>query len=228
MGILLMLFATVANGSDRLLSQADSLFQSQKYTEAFSVYEALMDQGSTSASMLLKMAFIQDASDNYAEALYYLDLYYQKSADRLVIGKIEELAEEHTLAGYSYDDSHYFLALLARFKNQILILLFSVMGLLLAYIVMKARAGEKAFIPAVFQVLASVLLLLVINISPPVKAIVANDQALLRSGPSAGAEPVEFIDRGHKVTVIDQSDVWTKILWNGEEVFVRNDRLKII
>lgn len=223
-----MSLATGVCASDALRDEADSLFRSEKYTEAFSIYYEMMEGGTVSASMLLKMAFIQDASGNYADALYYLDLYYQQSADRLVVGKIEELAEEYELTGYSYDDTHYFTALLNRFKAQIVFFLISIAAVLLIYIVLKARKGTRSFIPAFFQVITLVLLLAAMNFSPPVRAIIVNDQALLRSGPSAGAEPVEMVGRGHKVTVLSQSDIWSRIVWNGEEAFVRNSRLKII
>ena len=55
-----------------------------------------------------------------------------------------------------------------------------------------------------------------------------DDLTLLRSGPSAGAEPIEVVTKGHKVKVVSQSEIWTKVLWNGNEVFVRSNRLKLI
>ena len=219
---------TVLGAENNGLLKADSLFKSQKYTEAFSIYKELMDQGDVSSSMLLKMAFIQDASEDYAEALYYLDLYYRMSADRQAVGKIEEIAKEHELNGYQYDDSQYFLALYQKFKIHIVVLLLSISLLLLVYVFTKYKKEEKAYIPAVFQVFTILLLLVVVNFQASTRGIIINDQTLLRSGPSAGAEPVEILSRGHKVTVVNQSEVWTKILWNGEEVFVRNSRLKLI
>ncbi len=228
LGILLVLIDTDAEGSNQLLTKADSLFRSQKYTEAFSLYQELANEGAASSAMLLKMAFIQDASGDYVDALYYLDLYYQKSADRQVIGKIEEIAEEYGLSGYRYNDFHYFAALLSKYKNYLLLLLFSFSGALLAYLFIKRRKGIKSVTPAIFQLINAILLLLVINISSETDGIIINDQTLLRSGPSAGAEPLEVLSKGHKVGVIERTPVWTKIKWNGEEAYLRNYNLKII
>ncbi|MEM0940190.1 MAG: SH3 domain-containing protein [Bacteroidota bacterium] len=210
------------------IQKADSLFEAQKYTEAFAMYGEIIEKESFSSSMLLKMAFIQDASGDHAEALYYLDLYYRASADRQAVGKIEELANTHELRGYQYDDTDYFLALLAKYRVSIVLLLLAFSIVTLTYIYIKYRQGLRVFIPFIFQVFISSLLIIVLNISPSSKAIITVNQTLLRSGPSAGAEPIDVIEKGHKVTILNYSDVWAKILWNGSEVFVRNNRLKII
>ena len=228
-GILLLVFSESCFGAENAkLNMADSLFQSQKYTEAYAIYKEIMEHGEVSSAMLLRMAFIQDASDNYAEALYYLDLYYRTSADRQTVGKIEEIATEYELIGYQYNDTHYFLALFEKFKLQLITLLLSIALLQFAYVYVKARKNEKAYVASVFQVLTVILILIAINAGSSQNGIITNDQTLLRSGPSAGAEPIEIVQKGHKVIILDQSDVWAKILWNGDEVFIRNNRLKLI
>jgi len=227
-GILLFISVQYAFGGDARLVEADSLFKSQKYTEAFSMYEQIMDQGYVAPSMLLKMAFIQDASGNYSNALYYLDMYYQKSADRQVVGKIEELATEHELSGYQYDDSHFFLALYSKYKTYIVMLFLFISLLLMAYTLLKTRRGLIPVVPGILQGLTLVLLLFIVNYTSPIRGVLTSDQTLLRSGASAGAEPVELVSKGHKVKVIERSDVWTKIQWDGQVAFVRNNRIKII
>ena len=228
-GILLTTISLVTNGQDTPSIQiADSLFASQKYTEAFDIYENILDADQASPSMLLKMAFIQDASGNYTDALFYLDLYYRTSADRHAVGKIEEIAEEHQLSGYQYDDTHYFLALFEKYKYQFIILLMSIAVMLLVYVARKSRGGEKSYAALIFQFFTVALLLLAINFQGTKNGIIANDQTLLRSGPSAGAEPLEVISKGHKVTIIERDDIWTKIIWDGDEAYVRNHRIKLI
>ncbi len=231
-GILIFLFTvlsliSLAGSTDRL-QYADSLFKAQKYTEAYTFYEELFENDQISSSMLLKMSFIQDASGNYSNALFYLDLYYRKTGDRQSVGKIKELASTFDLNGYQYNDIDYFLALLSKFRIPIVLLLLSFSVLLSAYVYVKFRQGIRAYFPFIFQVFTFLILLGVVNYQVPDKAIVVMDQTLLRRGPSAGAEPIELINQGHKVTVLNTSKIWTKILWNGEEVFIRNNRLKSI
>ena len=210
------------------LKEGDSLFFDQKYTEAYERYEVLLDNNQASASMLLKMAFIQDGLGNYSQALYLLDKYYAISADRMAVGKIEEIAESNDLSGYSYDDIDYFYALLARYQLHIMALLAAVVILLLVYISRKTKNNERPFAAGIIQLMVVSLLLVVVNARPSVNAIIASDNSLLRSGPSAGAEPIEMLSKGHKVRVVDQDEIWTQIVWDGEEVYIRNNKLKII
>lgn len=229
--VVLLFFGSFFNSfaNEDLQSQADSLFAQQKYTEAFQVYEQIFQAGRYSESMLLKMAFIKDGLGNYVDALYYLDLYYKNSADKSVVGKIEEISNEKNLAGYSYNDSHFFIALLNKYRGQLQLLLI-VMALFLAvYIYKKRQLNEKPISASVFQLLTLAALLFLANNSyENTYGIISQNSTLLRNGPSAGAEPVEMINKGHKVTVLARSSVWTKINWEGEEVYLRNGKIKII
>ncbi len=218
-----------SSANEDLQSQADSLFAQQKYTEAFQVYETIFQSGNFSESMLLKMAFIKDGLGNYVDALYYLDLYYKNSADKSVVDKIEELSNEKNLAGYSYNDSHFFMALLNKYRKQLQLLLVAIAIFLAVYIFKKKQLNEKPITASFFQLVTLGALLLVANNSyENTYGIISENSTLLRNGPSAGAEPVEMVNKGHKVTVLSRSDVWTKINWDGEEVYLRNGKIKII
>ncbi|WP_370089158.1 SH3 domain-containing protein [Ekhidna sp.] len=228
LGILFGCFLCSATAQNELLTQGDSLFNQQKYTEAFKNYNQLLSDGKVSTAMLLKMAFIQDGLGNYEHALYFLDLYYQKSADRNVVGKIEELAEANELEGYTYDDINYFFSLLEKYRMHFTLLLTSVMILLLVYVFKKANVGEKPIAAVIIQVFVVAMLFSITNLRSSNHGIITSNGTLLRSGPSAGAEPITLINKGHKVKVLDQTDVWTKILWDGEEVYVRNGKVRVI
>lgn len=228
LGILFCCSMSSLTAQNEQLPHADSLFNQQKYTEAFRNYDELFSDGKASTAMLLKMAFIQDGLGNYEHALYFLDLYYQKSANRNVVGKIEELAEANELEGYKYDDISYFFSLLEKYRLHFILLLGSVMALLLVYTLRKVREGERPLSAMIIQVVVVTVLFSVTNLGPANNGIITSDSTLLRSGPSAGAEPIIVINKGHKVKVLDRSDVWTKILWDGEEVYVRNGKVRVI
>lgn len=219
--------ATFADAQNALI-QADSLFENQRYTQAYELYEQLFNEGRASSSMLLKMAFIRDASGNYTDAIYYLDHYYRMTADREVIGKISEIATQNNLSGYQYSDWNYFENLLNKFQIRIALLLCAFMMLILAYQFRQSRRNYKSYLAGLTLVLLGICLNRLIDFEPANQAIIVADQTLLRSGPSAGAEPIQIIQKGHRVKVLDTSDVWIKIKWDGEEVYVRKDRLKII
>ncbi|MEQ9468563.1 MAG: SH3 domain-containing protein [Ekhidna sp.] len=228
LGILFFCTMGGLKAQNQLLTHADSLFDQQKYTEAFSKYHQLFAEGKASSSMLLKMAFIQDGLGNYADALYFMNKYYEESADRQVIGKIEEIVKENELSGYDYDDFSYFLALLHKNQLWIMLLLVVLMVALTVYIYKKKQEDQKPMGAFVIQIVLAVMLFSVLNLRPSAQGIIISDNTLLRSGPSAGAEPIEMLTKGHKVKVLDQDEVWARIIWDGKEVFVRNGKLKVI
>lgn len=228
LGILFFCAMGDLKAQNQLLTQADSLFNQQKYTEAFSKYNQIYSQGEASSSMLLKMAFIQDGLGNYADALYFMDKYYSESADRRVIGKIEEIAKENDLRGYDYTDINYFLALIHKYQLWITILLAVILLALTVYISGKTKRDQKPIGAFVIQMIVAMLLFSSLNLKPSRQGIITSDNTLLRSGPSAGAESIDMIERGHKVKVLSKDDVWTRIIWNGKEVYVRNGRLRVI
>lgn len=221
------LFISESHGQS--IQEADSLFANQKYTEAYQTYEQIFSNGEASPAMLLRMAFIQDGLGHYVDALYLLDLYYQLSADKSVVGKIEEISAEYALEGYVYNDMHFFAAIVNRFHTEIRLLLLVLSGLLVAYIFRKRQQNEKPITASVFQLVILIGFLFISNkLYETPQGIILSDQTLLRSGPSAGAETVSIAEKGHKVKVIEQSQVWSKVDWNGEIVFVRNGKIRII
>lgn len=228
---LVILFLSVfvdLNAQNPSLTVGDSLFNQQKYTEAFEVYLSIMDEGDASEAMLLRMAYIQDGLGNYPEALFYLDHYYRLSADRRVIGKIASIAESNELEGFSYDDLLFFKVWLAKYRTLLIAGLTLVIALLMGYTIQKRKQMQRPLSAGVIQLMLLLLLFMLTNISPSRYGIIIEDHVLLRSGPSAGAEPVEVLPKGHKVPILDQDEVWTKILWEDDEVFVRNEKLKVI
>lgn len=228
LGILFCCAIVDLKAQNPLLNRADSLFTQQKYTEALDLYENLYASGQASSAMLLKMAFIQDGLNNYAEALFYLDKYYLLSADRKVVGKIEALAEANDLRGYAYDDTNYFLALLGKYRVPFTLLLLAISTLLFVYIIKKSKQEEKPLAAGIIQVMIIAIIFAVNNFSASPRGIILSNNTLLRSGPSAGAEPIEMLSKGHKVKVLSQDEVWTKVMWDGREVYVRRGKLRVI
>ena len=210
------------------LSIADSLFAEKNYTEAMESYKRFFSKGYASPGMLIKMAYVADATDDFASALYYLDLYYQKSGDRLAVGKIEELAEANDLYGYRYSDLDYLMAVFSKHTLKVFIVMTGLLVLLMAYVYKKIKQKKRPIVALAIQSFVAIVLLIIVNFRIDEKAMVNAEQSLLRSGPSAGAEPVEVIDRGHRVVVKDYSVVWSKIIWQGKEVFIRTNRLTAI
>lgn len=230
-GVIICITPLLSNGSDNkgLLVVADSLYQSKKYTEAFQHYQELFSQNQGSPAMLARMAFIKEGLGDYTNALYYLNLYYNQTSDKKVLSKMRELADKHELKGYEYSDNAFISGVIRKYQYELLAFLFVVSLLLTLYIFRKKRKKEQPVTSAIFQMVTIIAILILINgLFFNQYGIITQGHTLLMSGPSAAAEPIEMIEKGHKVKLVETDEVWSKVIWNDREVFIRNRNLKRI
>lgn len=209
------------------LSIADSLFNNQKYTEAYETYEKIFNENQASPAMLTRMAFIQEGLGNYANALYFLNLYYLQSSDRDALAKMREIAEEHNLSGYEYSDFKFFENFIRKYQMEISFCLMAFSLFILGYSFRKTKKEERPVISVGVQLLTLLTILAINNeLFIKEKGIIQQDQSILMSGPSAGAEPIEAIGLGNKVTILEADELWSKIMWQDSEAYVRNKNIR--
>ena len=210
---------------DLELVQADSLFISQKYTEAFDIYHQVFLTEKVTESMLVKMAFIKEGLGDDVQALYYLDQYYSLTADKSILLKMEELANANRLNGYKVEDKDFFMNLTSLYGWQIQVTLISICVFLLFFSFRSKKKKRLPIgVPALQVILLAVVLVLSNNWLQSDTGIIQSP-TLLMSGPSAGSEPVGWVNEGHKINVLDKFDVWTKISWESGHAYIRNSKL---
>ncbi len=147
------------------LAEADSLFKEGKYTESFDVYQNILtEQKQASPSMLLKMAYIKEGLGGFSDALYYLNLYYLKTADRKVLDKMEEMAEKKNVSGYTFNDFEFIQTLFYKYYHTIILFLLATSLLFLAgayYLKFKKKSNPG--LTAIGMVITLGLLFYVLN-----------------------------------------------------------------
>ncbi len=216
-------FNPVMGQNNPQLALADSLYAEQKFTQAYQEYEEVLETGEASPAMLLRMAYIQESLNNTTETLYLLNRYYQLTAQKEALQKMEKLAEEHQLEGYVISDFDYFRNQLYQNRQYIVMgLMLIAGGLLLLMLYNKFRLGKKPVGVGVAVVLLLAVLAYFVNI--PLsrgQAIVVKNYVPLMSGPSAGAGVVEMINKGHRLQVLNKQDVWYEVQWGEQTLFVK-------
>lgn len=227
--LLSITYSANCNSPKERLILADSLFAQKKYTQSFELYQEIQytDQKATSA-MLLKMAFIKEGLGDYTNALYYLNLYYLKTYQKRVLKKMENLAEQHKLSGYNYDDAEFFLNLYHQYQLQIDFLIIGFVFMFFGILfygkkTFKIRSSQHGI---VYICLLMVLLFINNYWREHTKAIVTSPEVYLMKGPSPGADVVDVISKGHRVDILEQDDVWVKISWNENEAYIKAFNLK--
>lgn len=211
-----------------LLKQADSLFASKKYTESFEIYEQIFQsERESSTAMLLKMAYIKEGLGDYTKALFYLNVYFNKTLDDKALTKINEIAESNELLGYENNEKPFFQSAVLRFLDSIryLVTIFLIVSvtLILWY---NRKTGSKSLTSYLAILVVLVGIILVNNIQKvPQMGIISSNSTYLMSGPSGAADVITIVEKGHKVEILDKEGAWVKINWNGEEVFLRNNKI---
>ena len=212
-----------------LLQRADSLFQRQHYSEAFTHYEqVLTEQQLYSPQMLLKMAYIKEGMRDYTSAMYYLHLFYTKQPSRSVLKKMEELGQAHRLSGYEYNDLQFFKTQFSKHYMRILELLLIVAVITVTIMFISWRKGHK--FSKTFRtglILYLVFLFYYINfLNLGDAGIIKSNHVAIMSAPSAGSEWIATVTEGHKVPILGEQDIWYEIRWKGERAYIRKNNLQ--
>lgn len=224
-----LLLPVLAHANERVLAQADSLFTARQYTQSFELYQALLKNGKQSPAMLLKMAYIQEGLGRIGQSLYYLNLYYLASDDEQVPEKMAELAQRFELTGYQIDEASQWSLLWKKNGSwiQLTLTVFALFFLILT-LVQKIRR-KRVLIPAVALLILLGLLLIQINTISHSRQLITNQSdTYLMSGPSAGADVIQIVKDGHRLTELGKMDVWIRTRWEGEEVFIRQNQALVI
>ena len=217
-----------AASADDILKKGDSLYSGRKYTQAFEVYQSLHAGGQYSPTMLLKMAYIQEGLGHLGESMYYLNLYFLATDDAQALKKMEELAEKNNLEGYETDESTKFRAWVQEQYSSIAFILASTGILLLAMMFyQRKRENIRPYFAGIAMTLGLALLFLHVNYSiKSERGIVSGGQTYLMSGPSSASSVIAIIGEGHQLQIKGKEDVWLKVEWKENDVYVREFLVK--
>jgi len=174
------------------------------------------------------MAYIKEGLGDYSQALIYLNKYYLQTSDKRAQNKMEELANEHDLFGFALSDTTLFKGIIHKYYLEFNILLFGIALFLIGVVCYrKLKSGSNATPYAISAVALLLVFFWVTNfeLSEP-KAIIIEDHAYLMTGPSAGADLVEVVKKGHRLKIIEEAGIWIKVNWNGQEAFIRSSMIK--
>ena len=217
-----------SRSSEELLKKADSLFQKSKYTESIILYEDLFfNKRMSSAQMLLKMSYIKENLKEYDRSLFYLSTYYTITKKESALKQIQGIANKMGYSGYERSDRDYFLHLVSFYKRNILLFVVSLMFLLFLlhfFIRYKYKHVYMGFLMGHIFLSAVVIFLLLYTLHEE-RAVIKENSVYIMNGPSAASSLVDKVSHGHVVKVLDKQDLWSKIIWNGKEVYIKTNYL---
>lgn len=213
------------------LKRADSLFAIAKYPEATELYKKNFgNDEKNNQSLLLKLAFLAEKTNDYTDCLYYLSKLALVTPSRKLFEKMDKLASEQNLKGYEFDDYNYFIIFYRRYGDYIPILLLTLGIYIVLIMVLKVRRKEAILkVHKVSIVLYLGALLGLLNIPSLYKTcVIVNDNTFLRDEPSSASPVIERVGKGHKLTIVGSVDHWERVIWNNKIVYIRKSDLLYI
>lgn len=204
---------------------ADSLFNQGSYKEAMQIYEVNYQLGVYSPAMLLKMAFIAEGIGNTESATLYLTKYYDLNPSPQTITKIKSLTNQTELVGYEVSDGMRFVLFLVEYREVIVaaLTLFLVLSLIILWSKGKSLTEARFYWPSVILI----TLIFVTNnfLKGPNTAIVTKSPTLIMSKPTAGGDPVDLVEPGHRVKIKSSKDIWYEVEWKNKIAYIKKDHV---
>lgn len=222
-------FSNTSLGKNSSLALADSLFRANKRTEAITEYRSILDSGSFSPALFLRLAYLQETSGDISGALVTLNTLYKINPDPAIHLKMEELALINNLTGYQYTDSQYFNTLYQKYYYYIILTILIVSGLYFSHLNLKKIRGNNLGMRPLLFICILLALFYIVNFNiQPLHAVITNKNTLIMSAPSPGSDLLEIAGSGHRVRLIDQTDIWHQVEFNNKTGYIKASDLYII
>ena len=227
--IILITSSFFSKNSFSSIHKADSLFFQKKYTESKVIYDSIFyKENKFSNSMLLKMASIEEIFNNYEKSIYYLELFQKNKVEKNVLNKINDIVTDKKLEGFENSEKTFFIKLYKKNKNKILISLLIFISLIfLINAIMFFKKKELSFLIPHFYILC-IIAIVIINIKPPVDAIVFKENTFVMKEPSSGSDLYSILNKGDKLIVSKDLEVWYEIILDNEKKYVRKKNIRLI
>lgn len=222
-------FSNTSSGKNISLIRADSLFKENKRAEAISAYHSILDNGSFSPMLFLKLAYMQETSGDVSGAMVTLNTLYKINPDPEIHLKMEELAHINNLSGYQYTDRQYFNTLYQKYYYYILLFVLITSGLYFVHLNLKKIKGNNMGMRPLLFICTLLVLFYIVNFNiQPLHAVIINKHTLIMSAPSPGSDLLEITGSGHRVSLIDKNDIWYQVDIHDKTGYIKKSDLHII
>lgn len=223
--ILLFFSSEYISAKNILLIKADSLFKENDLKNSKVLYDSLFyNYELYNNNLLIKLAFLEEELGNYEKTIFYLNFLKKNEDNKIIDNKLNKIIAENKLESYQNSDYDIFQIFLTKYKFNfiyllfiIIIILFSINGFL--YIKKKRFILTKTFF------ITNILLLLTLNIKDSKEGIIQYDNVFIMHDPSSGSNIYSTINRGEKVRITNEKEIWYEIEINDERKFVRKKNI---
>lgn len=223
--------AAVAQTPAQLLRQADSLFAKNQVEQARLAYEKIaVVERRVHPVMYLKLAELHEQQDHDADALHYLNRYYEVRPSADVLRKMSDLAAQHDWVGYELNDFNLLVLLYKQYGHYLVGVMLALAAYVFGVLLIK-KIKHQYILPRHLVLFLLYLLGVGILVNLPENyavAIVRAPRAILRVDPSAAAPVADAVAKGNRLNVLGNNDVWLRVVWNNQLTYVRQSDVWLV
>jgi len=211
---------------EKEIVKADSLYEKKQYISAVKIYEKIYNEGISSPEMLLKLARINEGMGNIGQSVYYLENYYQLTKDEKALSYLKETLDKKNALGFDYGLTYKADLLYKEWKMyfQFFFLIIMIFGLGMMVKNRKSNTQKRNYFAV--ALIPLLIIAFINNYYGKSEAIIINTPSYLLQGPSAGANLVEKINVPTKIQVKNKTDVWSRIVFEDQEAYIKTSQIK--
>lgn len=228
--LLILLTITITVGYtqslEKELVKADSLYEKKQYISAIKIYKKIYNEGNSSPAMLLKLARIEEGMGNLGQSMFYLEKYYQFTKDEKVIDYLKETSENKKAIGFDYGFTYQANLFYKEWKVYFQLLLSILIFFSLGMIIKHQNSLQKKKTYFAIALIPILIVAFLNNYNGKSEAIVISSPSYLLEGPSSGSNLIEQISVPAKIQVKNQVDVWSKVIFEDKEAYIKTSRIK--
>lgn len=174
---------------------------------------------------MLRLAYLREQKEHYAQALFYLSLYALITHDTDAMPTIQQLASRYRLSGYEHNDFEWLQMKYRRYFNYIMLSALLIWGSVLLYWVYAWFRKHEILLR--YKFIWAITLVgwgLLFNFYQENKlGVIASDNVYLMDAPSAGSKMIQIVSQGHRVPILEEEDIWYKVRWQGKIAYIRKN-----
>jgi tetratricopeptide (TPR) repeat protein len=211
---------------EKELVKADSLYKNKQYISAIKIYKKIYNEGNSSPAMLLKLARIEEGMENHGESMYYLEKYYQTTKDEKAIEYLNKTTEAKKAIGFDYSLAYQLNLYYKEWKIYLQLLFSIIIFLGLGMMIKNQDSTQKKKNYFAISLIPILVVAFLNNYDGKSEAIITTTPSYLLEGPSAGANLVEKVSAPAKIQVKNQVDVWSKVVFEDKEAYIKTSNIK--
>lgn len=240
--LLLGTFQQLKSQVSQLFNKANQLYEKEAYQEAFELYDSIEKMNYQSPELFLNKANAAFKLDSLVIAVYYYEKAIKLNPSMQEAFQNLELVNSKLFEGKAPIHSKSVSLWISEFfmgNYELLAGLASTFSLLIALLIILKIVSKKLSIKKILTLLTTLSIIgFVTTISLAFitynysvnndAAIVFDSEAEIMNEPSINSNITLKIDRGTKISILDENEQWFKIEFNSKIGWVIKERVKVI